>query len=457
MGTLAYFAALPVGWMFLRWIWDRPQRGVLLVAALVPFNGLLLIAPEWMRVDGWKEGLLLLTLAVAAFVPHRDNQPRPALPWWPIAAALLVFGVSSAFLTAGKLGLFGIKITFFYLLVVPLILYLRPFTSRDRDVLVTIMMIESVGIALFGLAQQAIGADGLAQMGYEHNVTIRFAGGLLRSFGTFNQPFPFAFYLVMVLLVGGSVALAAPGRARNRAFLFCTPILVAGVAASVVRAAIVGLVVGALVLAVVRYREHLKALLIGTGVLVLIAGGAASSSARSSLLSSDSLAAREMGWRVVTRTVGSHPFGDGLGSTGAAKAAQLVAELGPMAENLPYATGEVQIYGRPYQPDNYYVKLLIELGPVGVWLFVAIMVVIYLLSMRTARTVSGNDSALALGVGASVLACAVASVASSYFEIFPSDFYFWLLAAVVGCIATQHNSADGEPVVARSFVREQVS
>lgn len=452
MGPLLYLLAVPVAWVFLRWIRHRPQRGLLLVAALVPFNGLLLIAPGWMQVNGWKEALLLLTLAVAVVVPQRESEPRPVIPWWSFGAVLVVFGVVSAFVTAGSLGLFAIKITFFYFVVVPLILYLRPFNARDRDLLVTIMMMESIVIAVFGLAQQAIGAAGLAQMGYEYNETIRFSGGILRSFSTFNQPFPFGFYLVTVLLVGGSVALAAPRRPRNRIFLLATPVLVAGIAASVVRAALVGLLVGALVLAVVRYRRQLKAVIIGGVVLIGLGSVAVSAQARSSLFSSSSLADRGTGWNTVIRSVGSHPFGDGLGSTGAAKARLLVEELGPMAEKLPYATGEVQIYGRPYQPDNYYVKLLIELGPIGVWLFAVIMVVIYLMSIRAARTLRGNDAALALGVAAAVLASAVAAVASSYFEIFPSDFYFWLLAAVVGCAITQQSTT-----VERSAVPEQVT
>lgn len=452
MSPLLYLLAVPVAWVFLRWIRHRPQRGLLLVAALVPFNGLLLIAPGWMQVNGWKEALLLLTLAVAVVVPQRESEPRPVIPWWSFGAVLVVFGVVSAFVTAGSLGLFAIKITFFYFVVVPLILYLRPFNARDRDLLVTIMMMESIVIAVFGLAQQAIGAAGLAQMGYEYNETIRFSGGILRSFSTFNQPFPFGFYLVTVLLVGGSVALAAPRRPRNRIFLLATPVLVAGIAASVVRAALVGLLVGALVLAVVRYRRQLKAVIIGGVVLIGLGSVAVSAQARSSLFSSSSLADRGTGWNTVIRSVGSHPFGDGLGSTGAAKARLLVEELGPMAEKLPYATGEVQIYGRPYQPDNYYVKLLIELGPIGVWLFAVIMVVIYLMSIRAARTLRGNDAALALGVAAAVLASAVAAVASSYFEIFPSDFYFWLLAAVVGCAITQQSTT-----VERSAVPEQVT
>lgn len=454
MGFALYLAAIPLGWLFLRWIWDRPQRGLLLVAALVPFNGLLAIAPGWLQVTGWKELLLILTLAVAAFVPHRSAEPRPTLPWWPIGVVLCVFGVVSALVTAGMLGLFAIKITFFYFVVVPLILYLRPFTARDRDLLVTIMMVESVAIAAYGVVQQGIGGAGLARMGYEYNETIRFAGGLLRSFSTFNQPFPFAFYLMTVLLVGGSVALAHPRRPRNRMFLLATPLLLIGLAASVVRAALVGLLVGVLVLAVVRYRQQLKYVLLGGLGLILVGSVALSAQARSSLFSASSLADRGTGWTSVFQSIGSHPFGDGLGSTGAAKAKQLVQELGPMAEKLPYATGDIQIYGRPYQPDNYYMKLLIELGPIGVWLFAAILVVIWLMALRGARTLRGTDSAFALGVAASVLASAVAAVASSYFEIFPSDFYFWLLAAALGCALTQQSASEtGE----RSSVPEQVS
>lgn len=102
MGPLLYLLAVPVAWVFLRWIRHRPQRGLLLVAALVPFNGLLLIAPGWMQVDGWKEALLLLTLGVAVFVPQREPEPRPVIPWWSLGAALVLFGVVSAFVTDRK-------------------------------------------------------------------------------------------------------------------------------------------------------------------------------------------------------------------------------------------------------------------------------------------------------------------------------------------------------------------
>jgi O-antigen ligase len=96
-----------------------------------------------------------------------------------------------------------------------------------------------------------------------------------------------------------------------------------------------------------------------------------------------------------------------------------------------------------YQPDNYYVKMLLELGPIGLWLFLALIITALLWTTRLSRSLPGRDGALALGVSASIVAAMFASVVATYFEIFPIDVYFWLLLGVVGCAAAQHRSDTG--------------
>ena len=94
----------------------------------------------------------------------------------------------------------------------------------------------------------------------------------------------------------------------------------------------------------------------------------------------------------------------------------------------------------PYQPDNYYMKVAVELGPIGLWIFVLVLISSGASALRASRVLPGSDGALALGVSASIVAAAVASVVSTYFEIFPLDLYFWLLIGTVGCALTQHHS-----------------
>src|SRR5919199_752435 len=95
----------------------RPQRGLLLLAALAPFNGLLLVAhlPAW--VSGWKEALVLVTLAATMVAPPGARAGARPLPgWWPAAGALFGLGLASAAVVGGLQALVGMKVTFFYVL-----------------------------------------------------------------------------------------------------------------------------------------------------------------------------------------------------------------------------------------------------------------------------------------------------------------------------------------------------
>ena len=98
--------------------------------------------------------------------------------------------------------------------------------------------------AVWGIAHQILGAEFLVRLGYEYNTVVRSAGPLLRSFSTFIQPFPFGLYVLMGILVGGSVALQDLSRIRNRLFLAAMPVLIVGMGMSIVRAAFLGLIVG---------------------------------------------------------------------------------------------------------------------------------------------------------------------------------------------------------------------
>jgi len=93
--VLAGVVALPIAAVLVVKLVERPQRGVLLLAALVPFDGLREITSF---PAGWKEALVVVTLA-ATFVAPRESRGVPGrrLPSWAfVVAAFFLLGTASA-------------------------------------------------------------------------------------------------------------------------------------------------------------------------------------------------------------------------------------------------------------------------------------------------------------------------------------------------------------------------
>jgi hypothetical protein len=89
----------------------------------------------------------------------------------------------------------------------------------------------------------------------------------------------------------------------------------------------------------------------------------------------------------------------------------------------------------PYQPDNYYFKTLYDLGLLGLWMFALFLLGAFRSTTSTADHLEGADRAFADGVVGMIIAVAVASLVSTYFEIFPLDLLFWLLLAVAATLS----------------------
>lgn len=424
-----------------RLVVNRPQTGILLLAALAPFDGLLIIVPLPPLAAGWKEGLVLLTvgsawwhrrhqaISMSLYYPSARHDDRRTVPAWvPPMLALVGLAVVSAMFHPGPAALIGLKVGFFYLLV-PLALWWAPLDDAERDRLITILMAVGGIVALIGIGQQLAGPEALVAIGYEYNTTVRFASGLLRSFSTFNQPFAYAFYLMMILLLGLPIALEHPRRLRNVLFMIAIPFLIVGMVTAVVRAAIVGLIVGGLWLFVHRYRGLIHAL-----IPALIVGLLLPASFTGAILSPSSMIERAEGWTQTVFDQGVEPFGQGVGSVGAA--AERVEETQRSSE-IEFPT---QVDARRYQPDNYYVKMLVELGPIGAWLLIAALVLAFLYTRRAALTPGSRGEGLAAGIAASIVGACAAAFVSSYWEIFPADLYFWMLLGVVPSLYQESSS-----------------
>jgi hypothetical protein len=183
---------------------QRPQRGVLLLVAAVPYWGLDAVLPI---PSGWKEAIALYTLLWTLLTIAGKPRPRARFPK-VVQPFVGYFGVAliSAAVVRGPQAEVGIKIGFFWVLMA-LMVWLRPLDEKERDRVITIMMVNAVITALVGLAQQVVGAARLVSLGYKYDTTVRFTGHFLRSFSTFRLPFDFGFYLALVIVIGTSVSL----------------------------------------------------------------------------------------------------------------------------------------------------------------------------------------------------------------------------------------------------------
>lgn len=415
---------IPAGALLRRLIL-RPQNGVLVLAAVAPFDGLLLLVDGPDFLQAWKEALTIAVLGASFICPRSARaSEKGSIPSWigPVAG-LLIIGALSASRVGLAVAAAGFKVDHFYLLLAYAI-WRCPFDASDRDRLITIFMVGGVVTSLVGLLQQVLGENFLNGLGYEFNTVIRTTGdSVLRSFSTFELPFPFAFYVVFVLAIAVPVALQDRTRLRNRLFLVCTPLLVAGALAAVVRAAALAIAVAALYHLIRNYRVVLSAV-----PLVLLVVVIAPATLLSAVLSPRSLGQRVDGWSLVADTVVSQPLGTGIGTTGSA--AEVALDYGGELDQTFGLTPDLL----PYQPDNYYIKRLLELGPVGLWLTITLLRHVIGSARQVRKRAGPADVALIDGFIASVLGAAAAAVVATYWEIFPLDLYFWMMLGVLTSI-----------------------
>jgi putative inorganic carbon (HCO3(-)) transporter len=386
---------------------QRPQRGVLLLVALVPYWGLDAVLPI---PAGWKEALALYTLLWTLL--SVVGKPRAQYRWPKVVQpffAYLAMGCISAAIVRGTQAEVGLKIGFFWALMAVLV-WLRPLNERERDHVVTIMMVNAVITALVGLAQQVVGAGRLVSLGYDYNTTVRFTGSFLRSFSTFRLPFDFGFYLALVIVIGTSVSLREPGRLRSKLFFLTLPVVTAGLLFSFVRGAYLVVAIGLVYLAVIRYRWLFLGVPVALLLLLFIPGQYATPA-----LGSSSFNERSQSWTDNISTI-FDPTGHGIGTTGSA---------GAKVDQILKTSVDV------YQPDNQYFKTNYELGVIGMFFFVFLLVAALLTARAASPRLHGRDQALAEGLSAHILGVIAACFVATYFEIFPMDFFFWLLLGIV--------------------------
>jgi O-antigen ligase len=415
-------------------VYQRPQRGVLILAVILPFDGVIqALGPAW--VGGWKQAFIGLLFALSFLCPPEAKSPgNRRLPGWVWAfGGLLALGVLSATTVDQTTALIGLRISYFSAFL-GIAIWRCPLDRHERDQLVSIFMFMAIFTSLVGMWQQVVGHAYLASLGYLYDDQIRFTVGLtLRSFSTFDLPFSFGFYLMLAVLISLPMAMAEPRRLRSKIFFIALPLIGVAMLYSFVRGAMLGLAIGLLYLAFHRYKLLVFGIPLALAAALFIPAGATLTNA---VFGSSSLTDRTTSWSDRLQVIADNPLGTGIGTTGAA------ADKSALLRN--------QNPDLTFQPDNSYLKVTFELGVIGLWLLVMMIVSMIIYSRSVERRVSGIDADFVAGCTAQLFALAAGSLVATYLELVPMDQLFFMMAAIVATMAPDFNP--GPPI--HSPIRE---
>ncbi|MDQ6745236.1 MAG: O-antigen ligase family protein [Actinomycetota bacterium] len=363
-GTILLFTFVPALKVFV-----NPQVGAVkdLVCLAAIFAALLLYAFERRRGD-WQIGMFVLLL-MGLYVIDAGGSHNTA---W--AQGVRLIGEPLLLLLVGLL---------------------LPDPQRNLRYAVNVLIGAACVVALYGLLQQVLGPQRLVSLGYAYGAQVRTIGASLRSFGTFDDPFSFAAFLLLAI---GAVLFWL----RRGPIAWATGLLLlAGLAASFVRTGALVLVgFGALLLIRSGRTRPAIFLLVSTAViaaLTLVHAGGSQSQAFA-------VFTRNGGSQVVTRPVpgaeavilngrvsawktalGNKPsewlLGRGVGKVGTA-AERAAYTLAPASTNSTTSTATTT---KAQAVDSGYLATIADVGVAGLAVLVAVLWRCGLLNMRQAR------------------------------------------------------------------------
>src|SRR5919197_3874187 len=171
--------------------------------------------------------------------------------------------------------------------------------------------------AAYGLWQQAVGKWALIGYGYPFSSQVRSYNGHLRSFGTFDDPFAYAAFLLF------AIAILLFWTRRSALALACGGLLLCGLAVSFVRtAALIMVALGGLWLARKGFAVSsvlvLAAAIASSGAILITGAGATETTSYQAGSTSLTLNGRTSAWRTALGPPSGWPFGRGVGEVGTA-------------------------------------------------------------------------------------------------------------------------------------------
>jgi hypothetical protein len=277
-------------------------------------------------------------------------------------------------------------------------------------------LVTACGVALYGLYQQQVGQWALVGMGYKFDINIRTVGGHLRSFGTLDDPFAYAAFLLLAL------GILMFMRLNRWLAVPIASLLVMGLAVSYVRTAAVILVGLAGMWLAREGRLVVATLLLGAVVAastVLILGAEARrthtvQAAPSAFLS---INGRTDVWSGVLGNKRQWPFGKGVGVVGTAA---------DRAKFGLYRTQQSAGRDDSIAVDSGYLATVADVGLLGLAVLLGILARLGQLCLRMGR------AGIAAGwIGGSILLVMMLDATTrASFIGFPSAFLGMLLVGV---------------------------
>jgi O-Antigen ligase len=270
-------------------------------------------------------------------------------------------------------------------------------------------------VAVVGLVQQALGPSRLVGYGYSFDLQVRTIHGHFRSFGTLDDPFGYAAFLLL-----GLAALLFTRRRDVLAYA-CGALLLVGIAVSYVRtAALIAVALLALYLARQRRFVTSIALLLAvaaTAVVVLVNAQATQTRTYQSPSAALTLNGRTSAWKAALGTPLQWFVGQGVGAVGTA------------ASRARYSLSQTAAQAKQNQTqavDSGYFATIADVGVIGLVVLLVVFGRALTLGARAARR--GDQAGwVALGLLAVML---IDALTRASFTGFPSAFLGTLLIGV---------------------------
>jgi hypothetical protein len=227
-------------------------------------------------------------------------------------------------------------------------------------------------VALVGIAQQAIGPDRLVELGYSYTLQVRSIDNRLRSFGTMDESFVYAAFLLLAL-----VALLFWFR-RGILIAIVGTLIVVGLAFAQVRTSLV-IAIALIGLWLARsHRPTVAAFLLlvavtgAAAILVWSSGGTETRTVRAGPSLFLTINGRTDGWKVVLDDPRTWAVGKGVG------------EIGVAAERATYSVSRRERDEERVASavDSGYFALIADIGFIGLVAFLALASRLFLLAKR---------------------------------------------------------------------------
>ncbi len=298
-------------------------------------------------------------------------------------------------------------------------------TKKFIKVIIKLWMGLALFAALYAIKQEQIGFFAFEE-NYLHSdpgiELLLFIGGVWRKFSIFSDPVAFSYNMVTASLM--AIALLSSGVSKKKKIilyimimLFITAMLYSGT-----RGAYVLLPVALLLLAILKYNKKVIVILLTTVVLGVTLINIPTSNQtlfrfQSAFKPNDdaSFNLRKMNQKKIQPYILEHPMGGGLGATG---------EWGKRF--APYS------YLANFPPDSGYVRVAVELGWLGLFLFCALMFTIMRAGVLNYYSIRDPQlKAYCLGALLVVFALNFGNYPQEAIVQYPSNVYFYLVAALI--------------------------